>query len=62
MPEHDLPPIWIRGPDGIAFDDIPVHDGGRMPNFCVIGAAKAGTTALDKRLSRHPDIYTCPQK
>lgn len=33
-----------------------------MPNFLVIGAAKAGTTALCQYLAEHPQIYFSPQK
>lgn len=40
----------------------PADDTGRWPNFLVIGAAKAGTTALYNHLRRHPDIYMSPVK
>jgi len=33
-----------------------------MPNFLVIGAAKAGTTALYHYLQQHPQIYMSPIK
>lgn len=33
-----------------------------MPNFLIIGAAKAGTTALYSYLNQHPQIYMSPQK
>jgi hypothetical protein len=33
-----------------------------LPDFLVIGAQKAGTTALHRYLSRHPEIYTAPAK
>jgi hypothetical protein len=33
-----------------------------MPNFLIIGAAKAGTTALYHYLKQHPQIYMSPQK
>lgn len=33
-----------------------------LPNFLVIGAAKAGTTALYHVLNQHPDIYMSPVK
>ncbi len=33
-----------------------------VPNFFVIGAAKAGTTALYDCLKQHPDIYMSPVK
>ncbi len=33
-----------------------------LPNFLIIGAAKAGTTALDSYLKQHPQIYMTPEK
>ena len=33
-----------------------------VPNFIVIGAAKAGTTALHYILDQHSEIYMCPMK
>jgi hypothetical protein len=33
-----------------------------LPNFFVIGAAKAGTTALWAALDQHPDVYMSPVK
>ncbi len=33
-----------------------------MPNFLIIGAAKAGTTALYSYLKQHPQIYMSPNK
>lgn len=33
-----------------------------MPNFLIIGAAKAGTTALHTYLQQHPQIYMTPSK
>ena len=35
---------------------------GRLPNFFIIGAPKAGTTTLSEYLSAHPDAYVPPQK
>jgi hypothetical protein len=35
---------------------------GRMPNFLVIGAAKAGTTSLWHQLDQHPQIFMHPAK
>jgi hypothetical protein len=32
-------------------------DRNRMPNFFIIGAAKAGTTSLYRYLSQHPDVF-----
>jgi hypothetical protein len=41
-----------------------VDDGmvGRLPNFVVIGAQKAGTTTLHTCLSSHPDVFMCEPK
>ncbi|WP_013321036.1 sulfotransferase family protein [Gloeothece verrucosa] len=33
-----------------------------FPNFLIIGAAKAGTTALHSYLQQHPQIYMTPEK
>ena len=33
-----------------------------LPNFLVIGAAKAGTTALFHYLRQHPDVFVVPTK
>jgi Sulfotransferase family len=33
-----------------------------LPNFFVVGAPKAGTTALYAYLDQHPQIYMCPLK
>jgi hypothetical protein len=33
-----------------------------LPNFLIIGAAKAGTTSLYQYLKQHPQIYGCPIK
>lgn len=33
-----------------------------MPNFLIIGAAKAGTTSLAHYLQQHPQIYMSPRK
>jgi len=33
-----------------------------MPNFFIVGAAKAGTTSLYSYLRRHPDVYMSPIK
>ena len=34
----------------------------KLPNFFLVGAVKAGTTAFHAILSRHPDIYMSPIK
>lgn len=33
-----------------------------LPNFLIIGAAKAGTTTLYHHLRQHPDVYMSPNK
>ncbi|MCL6443839.1 MAG: sulfotransferase [Alicyclobacillus sp.] len=33
-----------------------------LPNFFIAGAAKSGTTSLDKYLAQHPEIYMAPRK
>jgi hypothetical protein len=33
-----------------------------LPNFLVIGAGKAGTTALYNYLGQHPEVYVTPTK
>ncbi|MBX5436088.1 MAG: sulfotransferase [Alicyclobacillaceae bacterium] len=32
------------------------------PNFLIVGAAKSGTTSLDRYLDQHPEIYMAPRK
>jgi hypothetical protein len=34
----------------------------KLPDFLIIGAPKAGTTALYRALSRHPQIFCSPEK
>lgn len=33
-----------------------------LPNFLIVGAAKAGTTSLYEYLKQHPDVYMSPLK
>src|SRR5437764_4019648 len=33
-----------------------------MPNFFIVGAARSGTTSLDRYLSQHPQIFITPRK
>lgn len=33
-----------------------------LPNFFIVGAARSGTTSLDRYLSQHPEIYLSPKK
>jgi len=33
-----------------------------IPNFFIVGAPKCATTAMDRYLSEHPDIFMCPYK
>jgi len=35
---------------------VPLRDGGALPTFIVVGAAKSGTTSLHAYLAGHPDI------
>src|SRR3954471_23940666 len=35
---------------------------GALPDFLVIGAPKAGSTALHDALARHPQLYAAPVK
>ena len=37
-------------------------NGADLPDFLVIGAAKAGTTALFRALGRHPRVFCSPEK
>ena len=55
-------PLWVRTPSGVAFLDIPVQPGGRLPSFLIIGAAKSGTTSLAQFLGQHPGLYMLPMK
>ena len=55
-------PHWVRTLEGIAFADIPIRPAKKLPKFMIIGAAKAGTTALNQYLSQHPQIFMCPLK
>lgn len=43
-------------PRRTACDDPVPADGGRLPDLCVIGAAKSGTTSLHAYLDQHPEI------
>jgi hypothetical protein len=36
--------------------------GAKLPNFLILGAQKAGTTALFYALSKHPQVFTSPVK
>jgi Sulfotransferase family len=47
--------------DGCESDDKYVPNG-KLPNFFVIGAGKAGTTSLYHYLQQHPQIYMSPLK
>ncbi|MCY0901081.1 MAG: sulfotransferase [Firmicutes bacterium] len=33
-----------------------------LPNFLVVGAAKSGTSSIDRYLGQHPDVYMPPKK
>lgn len=55
-------PIWSRTLQGVSFSDVPTVPGGRMPDFCVIGTAKGGTSSLNSYLASHPSIFMCALK
>lgn len=55
-------PLWAQGPNGVHLSEVPLREGGRRPTFFIIGAAKAGTTALHHILDGHPEISMCPYK
>lgn len=38
------------------------EQGGRLPTFLIVGAPKAGTTALAAYLDAHPDVFIAPEK
>lgn len=38
------------------------HEHLRLPDFCIIGAAKSATTSLFSYLCRHPDVFMCEPK
>jgi len=42
--------------------DEPVSIIMTLPNFIVIGVAKAGTTSLHRYLDQHPQVFMCPVK
>lgn len=41
---------------------MPADVGTNRPGFAIVGAPKTGTSALFAWLSRHPEIYTVPEK
>lgn len=55
-------PIWVRARHGVAFEEVEARAGGRMPDFCIIGSPKCGTTSLDRYLGTHPQIFVCALK
>lgn len=55
-------PTWALTSAGLQFDDFPVRANGRMPDFCIIGAAKCATTSVNDYLSQHPAVFMNPLK
>ena len=55
-------PLWSRTRNGVGLSDIPVREGGRPPDFCIIGAAKTATTTICGLLEQHPGIFVNPVK
>lgn len=41
---------------------MAVHQGGRLPDFLLIGAPKAGTSALHSALAQHHELFLSPVK
>ncbi len=33
-----------------------------LPNFFIVGTAKAGTTSMSQYLNQHPDVFIPPYK
>lgn len=62
MQSTDAAPIWSRTVNGVSFSDIPVRSNGAMPDFCIIGSAKSGTSALSAMLAAQPFIHMIPIK
>ena len=51
------PWLLLGMPDGMS----PMNHG-RLPDFCIIGSQKSGTSSLWHVLSQHPDLYLPKQK
>jgi len=47
----------LAGLQGYAIAEEMIADNKKMPNFLIVGAAKAGTTSLYEYLRQHPDIF-----
>jgi len=48
--------------EGAVAPEAPARAGGRLPDFLIIGAMKAGTTTLYEDLLRTPGVYLPPEK
>lgn len=56
-------PVWARTASGeAAHERFASHPPGRDLDFCIIGAAKCGTTSLAAWLGEHPDVHVVPRK
>ena len=40
----------------------PATQGSMLPNFLILGAAKAGSTSLYRYIGQHPDVFMSPSK
>lgn len=50
------------GGEGPSASASAAPDAKSLPNFIILGAQKAGTTALFYALSKHPEVFTSPVK
>jgi Sulfotransferase domain len=55
-------PLYSRTPLGLTMARVPTQPGGRIPDFCVIGAAKTATTSIFNYLDQHPEVFTASIK
>ena len=53
-------PSWALTKNGVQFLDYPERAGGRLPDFCIIGAAKCATTSINDYLAQHPAVFMNP--
>jgi len=60
--EELSPSAWRRYGSAVLVERGDVTDAAAWPNLFIVGAAKAGTTALYRYLDEHPDIYMSRMK
>jgi hypothetical protein len=49
-------------PNDVHDRDCSATSAGAIPNFFIVGAARSGTTAMFRYLSRHPEVFMSHQK